>query len=83
MGVYVQHQDKAIADLLSTHRGSRTRASLDTILNFFSWEMRENQNSPLRPMKHGQELDVPTICARKLETTPVPELNIGVKDPEL
>ncbi|KAF8271309.1 Vps53-like protein [Lactarius quietus] len=43
MGVYVQHQDKAIADLLSTHRGSRTRASLDTILNFFSWEMRENQ----------------------------------------
>ncbi|KAI0256226.1 Vps53-like protein [Lactifluus subvellereus] len=39
MGVYVQHQDKwafpaarprAIADLLAPHRGSKTRASLDT-----------------------------------------------------
>ncbi|KAN0103653.1 Vps53-like, N-terminal domain containing protein [Russula decolorans] len=30
MGVYVQHQDRAIADLLAPHRGSNTRASLDT-----------------------------------------------------
>ena len=28
------------------------------------------------PEKHEQELEVPIICARKVETTPVPDLNI-------
>jgi hypothetical protein len=26
--------------------------------------------------EHEQELEVPVICARKVETTPVPDLNI-------
>ncbi|KAI0305491.1 Vps53-like protein [Multifurca ochricompacta] len=30
MGVYVRHQDKAIADLISSHRGPKARVSLDT-----------------------------------------------------
>ncbi|KAI9507909.1 Vps53-like protein [Russula earlei] len=33
MGVYVQHQDKSIADLLVPHRGQKTRTSHDTIQN--------------------------------------------------
>ncbi|KAH9058879.1 Vps53-like protein [Lactarius vividus] len=63
MGVYVQHQDKAIADLLSPHRGSRTRASLDTIQSLSTVDNTEQTVNVVLPSStelfyvYGQTLE--------------------------
>ncbi|KAH9176699.1 Vps53-like protein [Lactarius sanguifluus] len=63
MGVYVQHQDKAIADLLSPHRGSRTRASLDTIQSHSTVDNTEQTANVVLPSStelfyvYGQTLE--------------------------
>ncbi|KAI9456566.1 Vps53-like protein [Lactarius psammicola] len=63
MGVYVQHQDKAIADLLSPHRGSRTRASLDTIQSHSTVDSAEQTANVVLPSStelfyvYGQTLE--------------------------
>ncbi|KAI0266660.1 Vps53-like protein [Gloeopeniophorella convolvens] len=47
MGVYVQSQDRAISDLLAPHRGSRARASLDTVQSHSTAEDAETATAVL------------------------------------